>query len=525
MASRSSNVARGGGAEVEGGAGSASPAPSIGVIDIGSNTARFVVFETSSRGTVRPVFEAKDSPRLGHGTLADGSLSEEAIARGVATVRRFVGISRTQRVARTLGVATSATRDAPNGGPFLKEVAKTTGLELRVLSGAEEAHYAYLGVAGTWELTNDVVCDLGGGSLQLAEVHDGALRNSVSLPLGALRLSDRFLEHDPPKRKELDELREHVRGALTSAVEAFGRKPGRLVAVGGTVRALARASIDLKEFPVRKVHGYTLYDRDVEALDELLGEMPAAKRRSVPGIGSDRADIVPAGLVVVEELERAFEVDRLLVSGAGIREGVALEAVGAKLPASAEELVDRSITAASESFRFSLEHGQEIVDAALGLFDLLAERQSWGPSERRALRAAAGMHDAGTAVDLWNHALHSSYLVRNYPIWGLDQREVLLASMITYLHEGDDPPSEWKKVFLPIVRGPELEAAVGLGALLGTAEIVGAAHPKFTLPAGGKTVSVAFSEDVGSFLSSRWLEKARKPMRKEFDLELKVRDA
>ncbi len=506
-------------------AGPAPAAPSLGVIDIGSNTARFVVFETSSRGTVRPVFEAKESPRLGHGTLADGSLSEEAIGRGLAAVRRFAGVAHAQRVARTLGVATSATRDAPNGPAFLKEIAKATGVELRVLSGAEEAQYAYLGVAGTWELANDVVCDLGGGSLQLAEVHEGALRNSVSLPLGALRLSDRFFEHDPPKRKEVDELREHVRGALTSAVEAFGQKPGRLVAVGGTVRALARASIALKEFPIRKVHGYTLYDRDIEALDELLGEMPAAKRRAVPGISADRADIVPAGLVVVEELERAFGVDRLLVSGAGIREGVALEAIGARLPATAEELVDRSIVAASETFRFVLEHGREVVDAALGLFDLVADRQHWGPSERKALRAAAGMHDAGTAVDLWNHALHSSYLVRNYPIWGLDQREVLLASMVTYLHEGDDPPSEWKKAFLPIVRGPELETAVALGALLETAEIVAAAHPKFALGGGGKTVAVTFSEDAELFLSSRWLEKARKPMRRAFDLELKVRDA
>lgn len=511
----------------EAGSGSASlgPMPTLGVIDIGSNTARFVVFEASSRGAVRPIFEAKESPRLGQGTAPDGSLSAEAIERGVGTVRRFVGLVKALGVPRTLGVATSATRDAANGPEFLREIDRATGVTLRVLTGAEEAQYAYLGVAGTWELGNDVICDLGGGSLQLAEVRDGALRNSVSLPLGALRLSERFFAHDPPKRKELDELREHIRGVLTSTVEAFGRKPARLIAVGGTVRALARASIDLKEFPIRKVHGYTLYERDIEALDELVAEMPAAKRKAVPGIGADRADIVPAGLVVVEELERAFGVDRLLVSGAGIREGLALEAVGAKLPAGAEELVDRSVAAASESFRFRYEHCREVIDASLALFDLLAERSGWGPSERRALRAAAGLHDAGVAIDLWNHALHSSYLVRNYPVWGLDQREVLLASMATYLHEGDDPPSEWKKMFLPIVRGPDLATAIALGALLETAEIVAAAKPKVALSPGGKSVALSFSEDADSLLPSRWLEKARKPMRRTFDLDLKVRDA
>lgn len=516
-------MARGSGDAGETRAAGPGSAP-LAVVDIGSNTARLVVFEMSTRGAVRPVFEAKDSPRLGRGSATGAPLADEAMERGVATVRRFARLIQALGVPRTVGVATSAARDAPNGADFVRAVERQTGIALRVLSGTEEARYAYLGVCGTWELHTEVVCDLGGGSLQLAEVRDGALRNSVSLPLGALRLSERFLEHDPPKGKELDELREHVRSTLNSAVEAFGGDTYRVVAVGGTVRALARASIDLKDFPVRKVHGYTLYERDIEALDELLAEMDASKRRAVPGIGGDRADIVPAGLVVVEELERAFRVDRLLVSGAGIREGIAFEAAGAKLPAPADELIDRSIAAASASFRFRYEHGRAVADAALALFDLLAERSGWGPSERRALSTAAGMHDSGVAVDLWNHALHSSYLIRNYPIWGLDQREVLLAAMVAFLHEGADPPSEWKKMFLPIVRGPDLSVAVQLGSILETAEIVAEAGPRFALGGGGKNLSVSFSETAESLLPARWLEKARKPMRKTFDLELKVRD-
>lgn len=496
----------------------------LGVIDIGSNTARFVAFDTSAAGTVRAIYETKDAPRLGLGPGPDGKLSEAAIERGIATVRRFARIVRSLGVPKTLAVATSAVRDAPNGAEFVRRAEKSTGVLLRVISGAEEARYAYLGVASAWELWDAIVCDLGGGSLQLAEVRGGALRNSVSLPLGVLRLTQRFLDHDPPKHRELEELREHVRGTLASVLEAFGGSSYQLYGIGGTVRALGRASVELREYPIQRVHGYPLSDHDLEALAELLGEMPAAKRRAIPGIGNDRADVVLAGLVVFEELVRATRVDKIVVSGTGIREGIALEAIGAKLPVAAETLAERSATAAAASFAFRIDHGRAVADTAVGLFETLQPRFAWGRSEGLALRVAAWMHDAGTAIDLWRHAHHSAYLIQNYPIWGLDQREMLLASMAAYLHEGDDPPSGWKKEYLPIVGPPELETARQLGALVEVAELTAAARPRYSLAATGRTLSVAFSAATDATLEPHWQEKVRKPMQRVFDFEVRFRD-
>jgi exopolyphosphatase/guanosine-5'-triphosphate,3'-diphosphate pyrophosphatase len=497
----------------------------LGVMDIGSNTARCVVFDTSGAGTVRAVYETKDAPRLGGGTGADGSLSPEAMVRGVATVRRFTRTLRSLKVPKSLAVATSAVRDAPNGPEFVRDVARATGVTLRTISGTEEARYAYLGIASAWELSNDLVCDLGGGSLQLAEVRDGSLRNSVSLPLGVLRLSQRFFDHDPPKRREYDALQEHVRGTLASVLEAFGGTRYRLFGIGGTVRSLARAAIEFREYPVRRVHGYPLYESDLEALEELLGEMPAARRRSIPGIGGDRADVVLAGIVVFSELLRAVKVDRIIVSGTGIREGIALESIGAKLPVPAEVLAQRSATAAAESFAFDLDHGREVAETATALFRALADRFDGGPSEGLALRVAAWMHDAGVAIDLWNHARHSSYLIQNYPIWGLDQREVLLAAMAAYLHEGTTVPSEWKKGFLPIIQPPDLENAVRLGAILGVAELLAPVRPRFALAADRKALAVSFSAAGSTALPPRWAEKVRKPMERVFELEVRYRDA
>ena len=500
-------------------------ATTVGVMDVGSNTARCVVFETSAASTVRAIFETKDSTRLGSGTGSDGSLSPEAMVRGIVTVRRFARTLRSLKVARSLAVATSAVRDAPNGPEFVRDVARATGVTLRTISGTEEARYAYLGIASAWQLSNDLVCDLGGGSLQIAEVREGRLRNSVSLPLGALRLSQRFFDHDPPKRREYDALQQHVRGTLASVLEAFGGARYRLFGVGGTVRSLARAAIEFRDYPVRRVHGYSLYENDIEALEELLGEMPSARRRSVPGIGGDRADVVLAGIAVFSELLRAVKVDRIIVSGTGIREGIALEAIGAELPARAEVLAERSAVAASRSFSFDIQHGREVAETAAALFRVLAARFAGTPSEGLALRVAAWMHDSGVAVDLWNHARHSAYLIQNYPIWGLDQREVILAAMAAYLHEGTPVPSEWKKEFLPIIQAPDLELAVRLGAILGIAEVLAPARPKFSLASDGRTLAVSFSTTGNTSLPPRWAEKVRKPMERLFELEVRYRDA
>ena len=275
----------------------------IGVIDVGSNTARCVAFEAAASGAVRAIYETKEAPRLGLGTGPDGRLTPAAIERGITAVQHFALTVRSLGLARTLAVATSAVRDAPNGAEFVRQVERSTGVQLRIISGAEEARYAYLGMAGTWELENDLVCDMGGGSLQLAEVRSGQLRTSVSVPLGVLRLSQRFLDHDPPKRREVEELREYVRETLRSVLEAFGGRNYRVFGIGGTVRALARAAIEFRDYPIQRVHGYPLWDHDLEALGELLGArhgepqlllaVPAARSRPLPAHPRARAHTPP----------------------------------------------------------------------------------------------------------------------------------------------------------------------------------------------------------------------------------------
>ena len=498
---------------------------SIGVIDVGSNTARLVVFDTSPSFVVRPIFEFKEVPRLGSKVREDGSLDPSAIERGVGTLGRFARTVEGLGIERTLAVTTSAVRDAPNGADFLRQVERASGVLLRVLSGTEEARYGYLGVASAWELHNDLVVDLGGGSLQLVETREGKLANSVSLPLGVLRLTQRHAEHDPPRERELEAMRDEARASIRSAIEAFGGSGYRLFAMGGTVRAIARAAIDLRNYPVPRVHGYPIRAHDLAGLSELVGDLPVAKRRAIPGIGSERADVIDAGLIVFTELMKSAKAVEIVVSGTGIREGIALEAIAAPLPASSVELVSRSLDAAAERFSFSADRGRTVAKVALAVFDLLAERFKWGSSERLALLVAARMHDAGVSIDLWRHAHHSAYLVRNYPLWGLTHRETLLAASIVALHAGDDLPTGMRKGFSPILRASDAQVAQRLSALLQGCGLLEPAGPEFGVGSGGRGLTVTFTTSPSTALPPRAMEKARKAMERELDVEVRFRDA
>lgn len=500
------------------------PARRLGVIDVGSNTARLVVYEAPEGGMPRATLERKEVPRLGEGVGHGGRLSTAAVQRGLESLQRFAETLDGLGHPPTVAVATSAVRDASDGEEFIQRATQATGIPIRVLTGEEEARYAYLGVASAWELGDDLICDLGGGSMQLVSVQRGQFRSAVSLPLGALRLSEEFFEHDPPKGREVEALRQHVREFLADHLPAAGGEAFELHGVGGTIRTLARVSIGLKEYPLARVHGYTVTRRDLEALAELLTDLPSEKRREVAGIGGDRADVIVAGLHTVLELVRESGSGGLLVSGMGIREGLAQESLGLPLPASRDELLRRCATTAARVFGSSLPRSEGLARRAVQMFDLLATSEGWGPTERRALRAAALFHDTGAAVDLWGHARHSSYVLRNFPVVGLDHRELVLASLIAYQHEGDDLPTAAQKEWRLVVTKEEVRTARRLGILLYAAETLDDAEARFTRGADGPLL-VTLSPDGARGLSPRTFGRLRKPLKRAFNLDVEIRGA
>lgn len=494
----------------------------LAVMDIGSNTARLVVFETTPEGGFRSIFESKEVPRLGKSVAADGALSASARARGVAAIRRFARQLDAAGHPPTVAVATSAVRDAPNGPAFLQDVRRETGIEIRVLSGAEEGRFAYLGVGASFELADDLVVDLGGGSLQAATTVGGEAGTIVSLPLGALRLTQKFLKHDPPKARELEDVRDHVREELRRLPPVAGDTPRRLFGVGGTIRCLARVAIEEGHYPLPQVHGYALTRAGLHRTLEHLRTMDDAQRRQVPGITGTRADVILAGLVVVEELLREAHDESMIVCGTGIREGIVVERIGAEVPSTAEKIAFRSVTAAARSFGFSLAHGREVERVALTLFDLLQPRYEWGKDVRRSLRVGAWMHDVGTVVEIWRHPRHSAYLLRYASILGLTHRETALAALAVAQHHGDPLSEAQRKEWRTILSREDLRIAEELGAILFFAETLDGAQVHLALARGSDRLRITPIGGPGSEASERAIERLTRAMERAFDLEVVV---
>ncbi len=285
-----------------------------------------VVFKAGETEWVRED-ERSAAVRIGEGLAASGRLSEEGIARALTTLDVFAELCERRGLSEHEidAVATSAIRDAENGGEFLERVRLRTGLDVRVLSREQEARYGYLAAVHSTTLTDGCVLDLGGGSMQLVRVAGRMARESGSWRLGAVRMTERFLADDgPAKRSQCKALQAHVARKLERA-PWLGATGPQLIGLGGTVRNLATAAERAAGLPDEEVQGFLLTQ---DALDDLicrLAALPAAERGSIPGIKPARADIVLAGALVIQEVMRRGEFEALEVTGAGLREGIFFE--------------------------------------------------------------------------------------------------------------------------------------------------------------------------------------------------------
>lgn len=491
----------------------------LAVIDLGSNTARLVLFSTTPEGGFHTLYSEKEIPRLGQGTGPDGAIASEGLERGVGTLRRFA--HRIDRLGRppTIAVATSAVREAPNRDSFLDQVRRSTGLRLEVLTGEQEGRYAYLGTGSAWELNQDLLLDLGGGSLQLASTRQGRLRRVSSVPLGALRLAEKFLEHDPPRPRELEALRRHARSLLRPVLSRMGL-PHRVFGIGGSVRALARVAIAGRQYPIPQVHGYALGRRELRKLVRSLAEMSVDRRKAVPGLSRPRAEVVVPAAIVFEEVLRASKVDELQVSANGIREGVAVEALRARVPAPAAVLARRGAFAHARGFGRPLEHGEEVCRRVLGLFDAVGDRYGWSGADRVALSVAAWLHDVGESIESWGHSRHSAYILQHAPVFGVDHKGVGLAVLAVLLHEGDDLPRGWKGEWREVIRGHDFDTGRRFGALLYVAESLAGTSASASWDPEEERLEIRTRGPLGSEASERTIAKVAGPIRDAFGWEV-----
>jgi exopolyphosphatase/guanosine-5'-triphosphate,3'-diphosphate pyrophosphatase len=293
----------------------------LALLELGSNATRCLLARIDPGIDFQILHQERVQTRLGDGE--PGALPREAVDQTLAAVRGFLDRVRNGNGLRVVAVATAAVRDAANRDRLLDPLRRHAGVEVRVLSGAEEARLGALAALRTLPVEAGLVADLGGSSLQLTRVRRGTIVSTASLPLGAVRATRRFLRHDPPTPGELRGLRQAARDSL--AVHVPAARPGEmLVGLGGTVRTVARLHLRLRGLARATRHGLRLRQSEVTAVREGLEGVPLRGRERVDGLKAERADIIVAGAVVLEELMRLGDHPDLVVCEHGVRDGLLL---------------------------------------------------------------------------------------------------------------------------------------------------------------------------------------------------------
>jgi exopolyphosphatase / guanosine-5'-triphosphate,3'-diphosphate pyrophosphatase len=406
------------------------------VVDLGSNSFRLVVFSAAD-GWWKRTDEIYESVRIGAGLGKTGKLSDDRMERALAVIDVFAHFCEATEIRGddVVTLATSAIRDARNRNRLLDRAA----LDVRVLSIEEEAYYGYLAAVNSTTLADGAVLDLGGGSLQLTRVEDRSAHEMDSWPLGAVRMTERFLDGGgAASKKQLKALRAHVAEELESAPWLPG-SGDRLVGIGGTVRNLAAAAAAEAGLPSIGVQGYVI---EREALDELvarLASLSARERGKLPGIKPARADLILAGAVVVQTVLEAGGFPGIEVTEAGLREGVFYERHLGTDPPLFDDVRTASVTNLAAQYDADEAHTHHVAHLALTMFDELAEAglHDGDEEERQIVWAAAMLHDIGMTVDYDDHHHHSRYLILNGALPGWSPRElVIIAEIVRYHRKG-----------------------------------------------------------------------------------------
>ena len=307
-----------------------------------------------------------------------------------------------------------------------------------MISGAEEARYGWLAVANSTTIEDGFGLDIGGGSIQGLRIEGRQLADAESLPLGAVRVSERFLPDEKASPKQMKALRAHVAGELEQL--GWWSGGGRIVGIGGTIRNLAAAAMKRLTLPDIDVQGFELTREALEELIEELAARPASKRAQVKGIKYDRADVILGGALVLAAALDEGGFDSIEVTEAGLREGIFFERLLGERQLF-EDVRSESVRNLAHRFEHHGEHDLHVWTLSRAMFDGLAAAglHELGAAERELLWAACLLHDIGVAVNYDDHHRHSHYLTLNAGLPGFGPRELILIGLVARYHRKGMP--------------------------------------------------------------------------------------
>jgi exopolyphosphatase/guanosine-5'-triphosphate,3'-diphosphate pyrophosphatase len=422
--------------------------PTFAAVDIGSNSVRIKIARLVRHRLVT-IHEDREVTRLGKSVFKSGMLTPSALARTVEVLQRFHKAAQRTGAQVVRVVATSALRDARNGRAFMEWVRSATGWKVEIISGLEEGRLIHLGLLSNMRLGTSPVLmvDLGGGSCELTISAAGHILYTISLPLGAVRLTEEFLKHDPPTPKELRRLRSFIEKEMgRTGRRILAYKPRVMIATSGTAAALAAVCSGVHKRSVREKAQDVPRAKAVKIAAK-LAKLNMAQRTALVGIGPRRAEIVVAGAVVFAELLEKCHLRGFRYSPLGLRDGLLSQMAAdydQRTRSRKQVESDRwdALLATGKNYRVDLTYSQHVRKLALDLFRHLRPVHNLPPEYTEWLSAAAMLHEVGIYVNRYGWHRHAHYIIANSEIFGYTAYErALIAAIARYLGNSRPAPA------------------------------------------------------------------------------------
>ena len=418
--------------------------PRYAAVDIGSNSVRMMAAEVNPTET-RILAEDRQVTRLGESVFRSGRIAKDALDFLCANLARMAAIYSRLDVVGLRAVATSAVRDASNQDEFLQRAGTALGTNVEIISGPEEARLIHLGVEARWPRPKErtLTIDVGGGSAELIISQGGQLIDAASKSLGAVRLTEVFLQSDPPRAEELHRLQSYVDEKLASFHKQHGaEKFDRAVATSATAAAIVSAVNQVPRARREEADRMRASTSQIRELYAALARSDLAARRKMTGIGPKRAEIITAGTAVFLRILELLGHRSLYYCAAGVRDGIiadlAARRVGRELSQLSRE--QRSLVEGmAKRYGVPLKHARQVACLAHRLFEVLQPVHQLAPAAGKLLEASAYLHDIGHFVSGTGHHKHSAYLVANSDMPGFTGKERFIIAALCRFHRKSMP--------------------------------------------------------------------------------------
>ena len=420
----------------------------IAAIDIGTNSVHMIVVRVRPDLSFEVIDREKAMVRLGAGGLDGKELTTEAMGAALQALSKFKRLAESHTVDKILAAATSATREARNGGEFLSRIDAETGIRPRVITGAEEARLIHLAAVYGVDVggARAVVIDIGGGSTEITLGTATSVQAARSFKIGVIRLTERFVKSDPLSGRDEQKLTKHILSEIDRHCEQITSTGfDRVIGTSGTILSLGTVATAMSDGAIpSELRNLRVGAKQIRRLRKEVVGLSLAQRLTIPGLDPRRADLVVAGGVLLDTILRRLGAEDITLCDLALREGLVLDYIrrNSKHIAHVDSIPDvrrRSSLELAERCNYYAEHEQQVVRLALAIFDQTRTVHGLTDREREWLEFAALLHDIGSLISYERHHRHSYYLIRNGDLRGFDPDEIEVVALVARYHRRGTP--------------------------------------------------------------------------------------